>query len=79
MEKDAKNSGSAKASFMTRVRRFITDTAAELGRCAWPSRQQLLESTLLVIVAIVILASFVALVDQGAMFLIELVTVGRAG
>ena len=64
---------------MARIRRFISDTVAELGRCTWPNRQQLLESTLLVIVAIVILASFVALVDQGAMFLIELVTVGKVG
>ncbi len=79
MEKNAKSGGNGKVSFMARIRRFISDTVAELGRCTWPNRQQLLESTLLVIVAIVILASFVALVDQGAMFLIELVTVGKVG
>ncbi len=32
-------------------------------RCVWPGRQELLESTVLVIVVIVILALFIMLVD----------------
>ena len=59
-----------------KIRRFIADTAAELGRCTWPARQELLESTLLVVVATVVLAGFVAGVDEIAMWLIRLVTVG---
>lgn len=62
-------------SGMGRVRRFIADTVAELGRCSWPSRQELLESTVLVVVAMVVLALFVAGVDELAMKLIRLVTV----
>ena len=50
---------------------------AELGRCTWPNRQQLFESTVLVVVAIVILALFVAGVDEVARIVIRLVTVGR--
>lgn len=45
------------------VRQFITDTMNELRKCSWPERRELYESTILVIVAVIILALFVALVD----------------
>jgi preprotein translocase SecE subunit len=50
---------------------------AELGRCAWPTRQQLFESTILVVVNIAILALFVAGVDWVAAWVIRLITVGK--
>ncbi len=61
---------------MGKVRRFISETMAELGRCTWPNRQQLFESTVLVVVAIAVLACFVAGVDWVAQKLISLITVG---
>ena len=75
MEKSKKSLGAGFDSVTGRIRRFCADTVAELGRCSWPSRQQLLESTVLVVVAMVILACFVAGVDEIAMWLIRLVTV----
>ena len=63
-------------SLMGKIRRFISETMAELGRCTWPTRQQLFESTVLVVVAIVILACFVAGVDWVSQWLISLITVG---
>ena len=63
-------------SLTGKIRRFISETMAELGRCTWPTRQQLFESTVLVVVAIVILACFVAGVDWVAQWLISLITVG---
>ena len=78
MKKNAKHGiGAGFDSFTGRIRRFIADTVAELGRCTWPTRQQLLESTGLVVVAIAILAVFVAGVDEVAMRIIDFVTVGR--
>jgi preprotein translocase subunit SecE len=62
------------SSFMSRVRQFIADTMAELHKCTWPGKAELFESTILVIVAIVILSSFVAGVDQVCMQLINLIT-----
>lgn len=59
------------------ARRFFAGVVAELGRCSWPNRQQLFESTILVVVAITILAFFVAGVDEAARYLIKLVTVGK--
>ncbi len=64
-------------SVMEKIRRFISDTVAEMGRCTWPNRRQLLESTVLVVVAMLVLACFVAAVDETAMRLIRLVTVGK--
>ena len=60
-----------------RIRRFVTDTVAELGRCTWPNRQQLLESTVLVVAAIAVLAVFVAGVDWIAAWVIRLITLGK--
>ena len=74
----SKSAGNAEnVSVMEKIRRFISDTVAEMGRCTWPSRQQLLESTVLVVVAMFVLACFVAAVDEIAMRLIRLVTVGN--
>ena len=78
MEKSGKRGvGAGYDSLTGKVRGFIADTVVELRRCTWPSRQELLESTVLVIVATVVLAAFVAGVDEVAMRLIRLVTVGK--
>ncbi|MBE6385125.1 MAG: preprotein translocase subunit SecE [Lentisphaerae bacterium] len=67
----------SKKSIMGRIRQFIADTAAEMRRCNWPDRRQLMESTVLVVVATLILACFVAGVDEVARVIITLVTVGK--
>jgi preprotein translocase subunit SecE len=76
MEKSKKSKVSGFDSVTGRIRRFCADTVAELRRCSWPTRQQLLESTILVVVSMVILACFVYGVDEIARWLIDLVTVG---
>ena len=60
-----------------KIRRFFSDTVAEMKRCTWPTRQQLLESTGLVVVAIIILALFVFGVDELARVVITWVAVGK--
>ena len=57
--------------YMGKVRSFFSDTIAELKRCTWPTRSELFDSTLLVIVTIVVLACFVGVVDNIARFLID--------
>ncbi len=63
--------------FMGKIRGFLRDTMAELGRCTWPSRPELLESTVLVVVVIAILACFVAGVDELTRYIIRFVTTGK--
>ena len=78
MASDNKKSIAAGFDYVTgKIRRFVSDTVAEMGRCTWPSRQQLWESTILVVVAMVILAGFVAGVDEIAVRVINLITVGK--
>ena len=65
-----------KKSVMTRIREFILETVAEMKRCTWPDRHQLLESTILVVVVMLLLACFVAGVDELARLMIKMLTVG---
>lgn len=51
-------------SIFAKIRIFIENTMEEMRKSNWPTRNQLLESTLLVLVALVITAAFVAGVDQ---------------
>ena len=62
-----------------KVRRFISDTMAEMSRCTWPNRAELFESTILVVVVIVILALFVAGVDEVSRLVIRFITTGKWG
>ena len=78
MKDNAKRGFGAKFdAFTGRIRRFFSDTVAEMKRCTWPTRQQLLESTGLVVVAIIILALFVFGVDEVARVVITWVAVGK--
>ena len=63
--------------FMSKIRGFLRETVAELGRCTWPGRQELLESTVLVVVVIAVLACFVAGVDEVTRYVIRFVTTGK--
>ena len=58
------------------IRTFYFQMAAELGKCTWPSRQELYESTLVVIITVVIISVFVTAVDWLSSSLIRLMTFG---
>jgi len=58
-----------------RIRQFIADTMNELRKCSWPERRELYESTILVIVAVMILALFVAAVDWVSLNAINLLVI----
>ncbi len=62
---------------MGAIRRFFADSWAEMKRCTWPSKSEVLESTVLVLVAIAILSSFVWGVDEVAHVVIRFITTGR--
>jgi len=56
------------------IKGFILGTMSEMNKCTWPGKKELMESTLLVIVAITILASFVFIVDFASRNMINLIT-----
>ena len=45
------------------MRDFLVEVAAELKKSSWPTRKELVDSTLVVIVTVLILGIFVALAD----------------
>jgi len=46
-----------------RIRDFLADVSAELKKSTWPTRKELTDSTVVVIITIVVLGLFVALAD----------------
>lgn len=50
--------------WFAKTRAFIIETMDEMSKCTWPQRDQLLESTILVIIALAVTSLFVAGVDQ---------------
>jgi len=58
-------------SFLTRAREFIREVLVEFRKVTWPSRQELVNSTSVVIVVTVVLAFFLGAVDIGLARIVE--------
>ena len=58
----------------TSTRRFVTEMKDELLKCAWPTRQELRDSTILVIVAALLLGLFTSLSDFSLYQVVDLFT-----
>jgi preprotein translocase subunit SecE len=56
---------------VTRVKEFAQDVLVEFRKVTWPSRQELINSTTVVIVVTVVLAFFLGGVDIGLTKLVE--------
>jgi len=62
--------------FIAKVRGFFEGVSEEMKKCNWPEREQLFESTIVVIVALIILSVYVAGVDQILLRAVNLITTG---
>ena len=56
------------------IRLFYKETMTELKKASWPSKTELRDSTFVVLIATVILGSFIALTDFSLMNGVELLT-----
>jgi preprotein translocase subunit SecE len=56
-----------------RLRGFLGEVKTELKKCAWPSRQELIDSTIVVIISVILLGAYVALSDTVSMGFIKMV------
>ncbi len=56
------------------TRGFVSEVKAELKKCAWPTRPELLESTIVVMVAVVIVTAAVGVSDMVLLNIMNLVT-----
>ncbi len=59
---------------LARLRNFILETREELKKCTWPTWRELRESTVVVMVAIVLLGCFTVAVDFVIALLIRAMT-----
>ena len=50
--------------WFAKTRAFIAETGDEMSKCTWPEKGQVLEATILVIIALAVTSIFVAGVDQ---------------
>ncbi len=56
------------------VRQFLVEVIVELKRSAWPTRKELVDSTVVVILAMIVLGLFVALADMVFLKIVGLLT-----
>jgi preprotein translocase subunit SecE len=57
---------------LSSLRAFFGDVGVEMHKCSWPERQELLESTAVVIVSVVLISVFVGLSDKILVVLLRL-------
>ncbi len=60
-------------NFFTGIRSFLEEVRVELSKCTWPTRPELLESTGVVVISCLILATFVGISDAVLIQLLNLV------
>jgi preprotein translocase subunit SecE len=46
-----------------KIREFLTEVVVELKKSAWPTRRELVDSTIVVLVTVVLLGVFVSVAD----------------
>ncbi len=51
-------------SWTSQVREFMKDVRVEVTKVSWPTRNELRDSTVVVIATVVIVAAFVGIVDR---------------
>jgi len=52
-------------STMQQFRDYLKDVRSELNKVSWPTREELRDSTVVVIVTVLLVAAFIGIVDQG--------------
>ena len=74
-KKDVKKKQVAKKeSIWLRIRKYFRGVASELKKVSWPTRKELINSTVIVLVFIVVFAATVGLIDLGLGSLLKLIT-----
>ena len=63
-----------KASFGTRVKKFFRDTKAELKKVTWPTKEQLIHNTGVIIAFIIMITIILSLLDVAFAQLFKVLT-----
>ena len=57
-----------------KLREFMNEVSTELKKSSWPTRKELVDSTVVVIITVLILGLFVALADMVFLRIIDFLT-----
>jgi len=60
-----KSSSAARPGIFTAASEYFKDVRVEMSKVSWPTREELRESTLVVIVMVFVIALFIGVVDRG--------------
>ena len=55
---------------LEKAKEFLREVRVEASKVTWPTRQELRESTIVVVVTVAIIASFTAIVDRVVVFVV---------
>ena len=61
----------ARLNLVQSLSEYIKDVRIEMSKVSWPSRTELRESTLVVIVMVFLIAAFIGVVDKGLLLAFE--------
>jgi len=71
LSKKADGDGFAPKRYINIARQFLSDAKAELRKVTWPNRKELLSTTAIVIVLVLIISFFLGIVDFGLVKIIK--------
>ncbi len=57
-----------------KIKKFYDETITEVKKCSWPPKNELINSTSLVIVTLIILMVWIAIIDKGSVEFIRWIT-----
>jgi preprotein translocase subunit SecE len=58
----------------TTARDFFVEVSDEIKKVTWPDREQLRESTVIIVAFVAIVAALIFLMDRGVILVLELIT-----
>jgi preprotein translocase subunit SecE len=59
-------------SWMTQAQEFVKDVRAESQKISWPTRGELRDSTIVVIITVLLVSVFIGIIDRLLTFLVGL-------
>jgi preprotein translocase subunit SecE len=71
VRRERKPSKTSNASFITRLGQFVRDTRAEMRRVSWPTMNEVKNTTIITLIAVIFFALYLFGVDRVWAFLID--------
>ncbi len=64
---------------LEKVKKYLKETVAELRKMTWPTKHELIGSTIVVVVVSLVVAIFIGIVDRALTFVVKSIFGGGIG